>query len=150
MYMIRAAFIGQQMRKLPCISNNSNIRGSTTPDMRLFMSFGLSHNWPIDATHCSDFLDRYPSHTCPSWRISKHHPAVAADEYQKKNKWGHNYMCRPKNIDEFIISATQLKTRVQSMLTRKKQHTHKNSIVVFKTTEHFERYVSGIIHKMEI
>ncbi len=59
-------------------------------------------------------------------------------------------MCRFKGIDEFIADTIQLKTRVHSMLTRKKQHAHKNSIVVFKTTDHFERYVSGIIHKMEI
>ncbi len=59
-------------------------------------------------------------------------------------------MCRSKGIDEFIIGATQFKTRVQRVLTRKKQHSHQNSIVVLKNTDHFERYVSGIIHEMEI
>jgi hypothetical protein len=59
-------------------------------------------------------------------------------------------MCRLKNIDEFIADTTQFKTRVQRVLTRKKQHAHKNSIVAFKNTDHFERYVSGIIHEMEI
>ncbi len=60
-----------------------------------------------------------------------------------------HYICRLKSIDEFIADTTQLKTRVQSMLRRKKQHAHKYSIVVFKTTEHFARYLRGIIHEMK-
>ncbi len=35
------------------------------------------------------------------------------------------------------------------MLIRKKQHAHKNSIVVLKTTEHFARYLRGIIQETE-
>jgi len=34
------------------------------------------------------------------------------------------------------------------MLKRKKQHAHTNSIVVFKNTGHFARYLRGIIHEM--
>ncbi len=59
-------------------------------------------------------------------------------------------MCRLKSIDEFIADTIEFKTRVQRVLTRKKQHAHQNSIVALKNTDHFERYLSGILLEMEI
>jgi hypothetical protein len=45
---------------------------------------------------------------------------------------------------------TQIRTQVQRVLTRKKQHAHQNSIVALKNAAQNERYLSGILLEMEI